>query len=151
MQKRRPSPRLLAVWMVYAGLVAGLLCAGLLLLLHFVDLPLRLIGGIGALLAVLWSATVTVYLPLRYRHLAFRLTETELTVFSGILFQSQRTVPLSGVQYVTLLAGLPERLLQIGTLLVYVAGGMVLVEGVPLAEARELQKKLCAAAEVSHE
>lgn len=148
MQKKRPSRRLLAMWTVYAVLVALLLFSAFFFFLRFTRLPYKLVAVIGGLLAVLWLAAVTVYLPLRYRSLAFQLTETELTVYSGILFRCKRTVPLRGVQYVTLIVAPPERLLQIGTLMVFVTGGMVLIEGIPLADAHALQRKLSAFAEV---
>ena len=150
MQKKRPSHRLLAMWMTCAVIIFWLLALGIVAVLHFSRLPHRPVAIAGGLLAVFGFGVVAVYLPLRYRSLAFRLTETTLTVYSGVFFRCKRTVPLSGIQYVTLLTGPAERLWRIGTLLVSVTGSMVLIEGIPLDEAPALQNRLCAAAEVPH-
>ena len=142
MLQKRPSRRLWIVWMIYAVLAALLLSAASVAMTYIRPLPQIYVYLFSALWVAVWLFVVCVFLPLRFRHMEYALHEDRLEVTDGVLIRRRRIVPLSNVRYITLLYGPPERIAGIGSLILFVTGGMVLIEGVPLRQARELQAYL---------
>ncbi len=134
MKKTRPCRRLFAVWGIYA-VIATFLLVALAWLLPTWHTAILLIGGITVLFAA-------VYMCLRFRFMAYAVDCTSLTVWSGVLFRSEKHVPLSSIRYVIRLYNLPERMCGVCTLIVYVNGGMLLIEGLKKADAKALQQQL---------
>lgn len=135
MQKRKPSRRLYMVWGIYAFIFAFLLILIALALPAAWRSALLLCGAGVILLAA-------VYACLRFRFMAYAVDPTHLTVWGGVFFRSEKQVPQASIRYVTALYGIPERLCGVCTLIVYVNGGMLLLEGLQKDTAATLQKQL---------
>ncbi len=144
MTERRPSRRLLLVWILTALTVAGVLTALPLLLWPGTSMP----EWIARLLAALWIAVMpalcAAYFPLRFHSLSFGFEQNRLCIKTGVLFRSEKTVAPDSIRHIILLSHPLERLFSIGSLVVYTAGGLLLIEGMPLDDARILQRQLLA-------
>lgn len=93
-----------------------------------------------------WTVTLllfaAVYLPLRRRRMRFRLTEDGIEVTAGVLFVTTRRIRYEAVRQVTILQGPIERRYRTAFLLVSAAGGYLMAEGVPLAQAEDWCRRL---------
>ena len=85
MLQKRPSRRLFIVWMIYAVLVALLLSAASVAMTYIRPLPQIYVYLFSAVWVAVWLFVVCVFLPLRFRHIAYALHEDRLEVTDGVL------------------------------------------------------------------
>lgn len=142
MTERRPSGRLLLIWILYAMLSAGLFVIASVLLFYMDSVPFWMARAFTGLWAILLLVICTLYLPLRFRHISFRLDENRLFTRSGAFYLSEKALPLDSIRYITLLYSPLERVFRICSLVIFTAGGVLLLEGLPIDEARSLQRQL---------
>lgn len=142
MEMKRPDPRIRISWAVYALIVACIpaLLSAVLFRLPFI--PRWLAIGFTGLWLLALILLLAVYIPLRYRHARYGIDETDLCVISGVYVVSHHHMPLSSVRHVTVIRGPLERLFGFALVWVSAAGGWLLLEGIPAAEAHELSRLL---------
>ena len=78
MLQKRPSRRLFIVWMIYAVLAALLLSAASVAMTYIRPLPQIYVYLFSAVWVAVWLFVVCVFLPLRFRHIAYALHEDRL-------------------------------------------------------------------------
>ena len=78
------------------------------------------------------------YLPAMQRALCLTLREDKLTLTGGVFTRTQRTVPLSSIQYARIRATPLHRRLGLATLIVVCAGGRTAMPGLSKDEAEAL-------------
>lgn len=144
MTYQRPDSRVRLSWAV-AALVVALVPAALSVVLFRLSFIPRLVAWLfTGLWIVLLLLLLTVYIPLRYRQTRYLVSEQAVTVISGVYFVSHHTLPLSGVRHITVIRGPLERLFGLAFVVFSAAGGWVLVEGVPAADAEAWSHRLLA-------
>lgn len=139
---KRPDPRVRVSWIVYALIVSLIPVILSVVLFQLPFIPRWIAGGFTGLWILILLVLLTVYIPLRYRHARYGINETELCVVSGVYVVNHHHMPLSSVRHVTVLQGPLERLFGYAFVWVSAAGGWLLLEGIPAAEAHELSRLL---------
>lgn len=137
MEKKKPSCRLLAAWGIYVFcflITWVLICFFLPQSWH---LPFLLIGGAVTLF-------LCIYLPLRYKNIAYAAHTDHLIVWGGVFFRSQKHIPKTSIRYTTIIYGVAERLCGVCTLILFVNGGTVLLEGLAKETAKTVQRQFSA-------
>lgn len=150
MLRKQPSVHLLYLWQVYAFLSAAILITDVIVLRLYLPCPSFIVYGTIVGISIAWLLTACGYLPLRFRHMDYIFTNQQLTVHDGALLQSKRHIPIQSISYVTLYTDIPQRLLGIASLRIYITGHVVCMHGLPLATARLWQRQLLHVAEVPH-
>lgn len=101
---------------------------------------------VGWLFTAMWITVLflflTLYLPLRYRHARYCISDTHITAVSGVYFLATRQMPLSGVRHITVICGPLERRFGYAFAVVSGAGGWILLEGIDHTEATALRDRL---------
>ena len=142
MKQTFPSPCVLWCGEFYAVL-AALPAAVLSLWLHRQTyIPALLTASFTAVWVSGFVLATVMYLPLRRQRLTYFADDRRLTAHGGVLFCWRQDMPLTAVRHVTLLQGPPERLFGIATLWVAGTGGWILLEGLPLEQARAVRHRL---------
>jgi len=96
------------------GYVLAVLAAfGLVLLLAWIDVPALISVPVGLALLL-----VPAYYHLRRNMVRYTLTDSKLEIDTGLIARTTRSIPLSKIQDVTVSAGIPQRLLGFGDLIV---------------------------------
>ena len=142
MTLKRPDAHVQISWCLYSlflTLLLGSLCATLFFLPFVPDwVPIGVLLGLGILELLL----ILLYFPLRYRQERYAVAEGVVTLVSGVWFANQRTLPLVGVRHITLVQGPLEHLFGLAFVVFSAAGGVVVLEGVPLADAQAWSRQL---------
>ncbi len=142
MNKGKPDSRVVWTWVSCALVAAVPLAAISVWLLRWHIVP----DWLGLVFTALWCSllllTLFVYIPLRYRRDAYAAGDSVITVPGGVLFKVEHRMPVSSVRHVTLFQGPLER--RFGTAFLWIsgAGGWVMLEGLPLAEAEAIRTSL---------
>jgi putative membrane protein len=106
---------------------------------------LLLLGGGLALLVVLLAA-IGVYAYFYYQRFLWELTQSDIHVYSGIIFKKQVHIPFQKVQSIDFQASLLERLIGIVKLKIETAGGAankaVLIPALKLDQAEALRAEV---------
>jgi len=142
MKSGKPDRRVIWTWMCCALVAAIPLAAISVWLRRWHIVPPILSVVFTALWCGLLLLTLAVYIPLRYRRYAYTAGEDCLCVTSGVLLTVEHRMPLSSVRHVTLLQGPLERHFDTAFLWVSGAGGWIVLEGLPLAEAEAIRSHL---------
>lgn len=135
----KPQPALLTIWRL------SLTCAAIPPA-FLISLCLRIGGRAWSIATVIWALLFLflylVYLPLKFRRLAFTLKNERLTVHSGGFYIRMREMPLENVQYVGILISPFDALFGLASVSVIAAGGRVLVPGLRKQDALNLADML---------
>ena len=142
MELKRPDPHVQISWSVYALLLSLIPAAVSVALFRLFFIPHRVAVAFTVTWAVVLLLTLIVYFPLRYRNARYGVDDTRITVISGVYFISHRQMPLSSVRHITVIRGPLERLFGTAFVAVSAAGGWLLLEGVPAAEAHRWSEQV---------
>jgi len=108
--------------------------------------PTVLLGFGGWLIFVTLIAVTSQVLPAkRYQRRRYRLSETELRIRGGLVWQAEISVPYSRIQHTDVSRGPIERSFGLATLIVHTAGtqnASVSVDGLPAARAYRIRDLL---------
>jgi hypothetical protein len=140
--ERRLHPRVRVIWAVGAVVAATVFgavaaAAGFIVL----DDPVRPGGGVFAFFLLFGLVLVV----LRYRVWRYEVREDSLFLERGVFTRVRTVVPYVRIQHVDVSRGPLERLLGLGSVVVYTAGSRgadVTVPGVALDRADDLQTRL---------
>jgi membrane protein YdbS with pleckstrin-like domain len=132
----KAEPRVVTYWRI-SGIFGALLIFGGIglqgLLFLASDSPtigvviLAVAGGLGVL-RVLWILLTT---HLRYRRLAFEISERHLRIQHGVLVHREKTIPIARLQHLDVDRGPFERLFNLASLSVFTAGGRAATFRIP--------------------
>lgn len=142
MTPQKPDRRVVWTWVLCALTAAVPPAAVSLWLLRWHTLPDAISTAFTALWGTLLLVTLTVYIPLRRRHMAYSLDDSHLCVWGGVLFRTEHRMPISSVRHVTILQGPLERRFDTAFLLVNGAGGFLLLEGLSMEQATAWRRRL---------
>ncbi|MBQ4613189.1 MAG: PH domain-containing protein [Clostridia bacterium] len=142
MEFRYPDKRVQICWSVYTVSVTCVPATIGIWLTFIPSLPRWCAVSFNALWCALLLFLLTVYFPRRRKGLRYRVEQSGITVIGGVLTVTRRYIPLSAVRCVIALRGPLERAFGLSTLLVCAAGGRLLIEGIPVADAEALTEKL---------
>lgn len=142
MEFQYPDKRVQICWSVYAVLGAGVPAAIGAWLMLIPSLP----RWCAVLFNALWCAALlcllAVYFPLRRKSLRYRIGQDGITAIGGVFVVNRQHIPLSSVRCVITLRGPSERVFGLSTLLICAAGGRMLLEGIPRADAERLAQSI---------
>lgn len=142
MELKRPDPRVRISWAVYAMMLALIPAAVSVLLFRLSFIPRWVAWAFTGLWLLLLLLLLTIYIPLRYRHARYSIGTENLCTVSGVYVVSHHHMALSSVRHITVLQGPLERIFGYAFVLVSAAGGWLLLEGIPAAQAHELSRCL---------
>ncbi len=139
---KRPDKRVQLSWALYT-VVLAVIPAGLSAALFYLSflprwIPITLLVLCGIAVLIL----LTLYFPLRYRRARYQVDDTAITVISGVWFKSRHTMPLTGLRHITVIQGPLEHLFGLAFVVFSAAGGLTVLEGVPIADAEEWSRQL---------
>lgn len=133
----KPNKRIILIWEIYV-LIASLMLTAV----SFIPFRLPIPSWIGWLFIGLWTAIslffASVYIPIAYHRMQYGIVNDQLVVRSGVIYDSCKSMPLSSIKYVMTVRGPMEQLLGMTMLMVFSAGGLVLVNGLTLEKGKEL-------------
>jgi membrane protein YdbS with pleckstrin-like domain len=146
------DPRVRYLWLI-GSLIGTVFVAGLVMIPEFLylrgstrwPLPvpvLGLIAGVVVLLLSIWWSVVA------YKRFGFLLTENELIVRGGVVFQSRRCIPRTRIQHVDIVSGPIDRAFGLVEVNLYVAGSLgpvAQIEGLSPHVAEQLKEALVVA------
>lgn len=142
MEFKRPDCRIKLCWTIYTLGVALIPFGASVVLFRLPSLP----PWVPQLFTFLWIsaliALLSVYYPLRYRHIRYALSEDAVISERGLVFTIHRHMPLCAVRHITVLRGPIERMTGLTTILISATGGYLLLEGLPTDEADKLTQAL---------
>ena len=142
---RRLDKKALLAWEIYLCLVA-LLLTGFTLALYLVPLPFEMPIWIPRIFLVVWVAVCLffgcIYLPVAFRRRSYGIVDGRLVVKGGVIYCSQKTMPLQSVKYVTTIRGPMEYLLNLTVLAGFSAGSFIVVTGIRADEGDALRERL---------
>lgn len=136
------NPRVRIVWIVQSAITAAILAGIATGVAWNFDYPYLAIGGtlFGALLVLGVGHAV-----LRYRIWGFTVRDDSLYLRRGVLIRVQTVVPYVRIQHVDTRRSPIERLVGLGSSVIYTAGSRgadVSIPGLKPERARELQERL---------
>ncbi len=134
-----PSPKQLTAQRIAASLFLALLLGGGNALLR----PAFFFSW-AALCAAAWVLLCCTFLPLRHRALAYTVLPESIGVRSGILKKKRARTPVEAIQYVSLTQSPLQRVFGIALLRLHLAGGKLDLQGLPLAQAQEIARRILA-------
>ena len=136
---RKPQRSILRLWRIVLT-AAACVPAFLASLIFSPPTPGWLIAnGVWILLFLFFYI---VYLPLRYRKLAFKLSSEAVTVYSGVFYTRVRILPIANIQFTTLWDSPLHRMFGLCSLFIAAAGARVAVAGLTRQEAQALAELL---------
>ncbi|MDD6278277.1 MAG: PH domain-containing protein [Ruminococcus sp.] len=97
---------------------------------------------VATAVAIMTTVFSFVYLPLFFRRLSFRFSETELHISSGVFIHSEVSVKLSSVQYYSYIRIPAADRIGFNFIFFYVPGGRILLPFLKYHDAKEF---LCSA------
>lgn len=135
----KPQQAVLTIWRLLLVLAAVPPAFLISLLFQAGGLPWLLLVA-AWLLAFLFFYLL--YLPLRYRKLAFQLQKDRIIVHSGIFYTRIRAMPLQSIQYVGLLISPLDALFGLSALVITAPGGRIVIPGLHRRDAENLAELL---------
>ncbi len=140
------SKRAVWQWTVQAGLVWGVLVAGLAVARHVLDNPPGWLGYVLVVAAVVGVVHTVVMPQWRYRVHRWEATADAVFTRSGWVTQEWRVAPVSRIQTVDTARGPVQQLLRLATVTVTTASaqGPVKIDGLALDVAARLVEDLAA-------
>ena len=139
MTLRKPDLHMLTVWRIRLLLVA--------LGPSFVSayfLPRR--GLVWWLFTAAWAGAFLYcyifYYPIKYRKCSYSTTGEALLLHCGVIYTRVKAMPLTSIQYATVVSTPLQRLFGVRSLHVYAAGASLCLPGLPPEEADRLQRLL---------
>lgn len=135
----KPQQAVLTIWRLLLVLAAVPPAFLISLLFQAGGLPWLLLVA-AWLLAFLFFYLL--YLPLRYRKLAFQLQKDRIIVHSGIFYTRIRAMPLQSIQYVGLLISPLDALFGLSALVITAPGGRIVIPGLRRRDAENLAELL---------
>lgn len=137
----KPGRKIVLIWEIYVLLVALLMAALSFLLFRFSIPPW--IGwafvGLWVFICLFFAAF---YIPVAYRRMQYGIVDDKLVVRSGVIYDSCKSMPLSSIKYVMTVRGPLEQMTGLTMLLVFSAGGLIIVNGLTVEEGRRLHDRL---------
>lgn len=137
MSRIKPQPGVLTIWRIAAALamvapafLSALLTQGSVWI------------GLSAVWITVFLLLYLVYLPLRYEKLHFTVEETQITLYSGVLYTRVRAMPLHSIQFTAVRRNPLEALFGLCSLEVTAAGGQLVLPGLRLRDAEALSRVL---------
>lgn len=137
----RLDPRVRLVWVARSLLGAGVLGVGAAVVARVFDAPLWAAAGIATAVVLL----AVVHAVLRYRVWRYELREDALYLERGVLTQVRTVVPFVRIQHVDSSRSPVERLVGLGSTVVYTAGSRgadVTIPGLTPRGADQLRERL---------
>lgn len=137
----RLDPRVRLVWVARSLLGAGVLGVGAAVVARVFDAPLWAALGIATAVVLL----AVVHAVLRYRVWRYELREDALYLERGVLTQVRTVVPFVRIQHVDSSRSPVERLVGLGSTVVYTAGSRgadVTIPGLTPTGADQLRERL---------
>jgi membrane protein YdbS with pleckstrin-like domain len=134
-----PHPALLTIWRIVAAGVMVVPAFVIQVLFRFGSMAW--IVGAGVWLVV-FLLLYLAYLPLLFRRLSYAVEETRIVRRSGLLFRSVRSFPLAGIQYSTLVQNPIDRVFNLASIILVVAGGRMILPGLREDDAKKLADRL---------
>ena len=142
MEFKRPDRRVKHCWTIYTLCAALIPLGASVVLFHLSSLPL----WTPRIFTLVWIsvlvAVLTVYYPLRYRHMRYAISEDAVITERGLVFTIQRHMPLCAVRHITALRGPIERMTGLTAILISATGGYLLLEGLTADEADKITQAL---------
>jgi hypothetical protein len=136
-------PRVVTLWRIAAAVwCAFLTAASVVATLIFEKSP-----WLALPVALAGMAWVVVVPPFQYRHFRYRISDVDLRIMHGWLWQSVSVVMHSRIQHVDTHQGPVERMLGLATVVAYTAGSVgarVAIPGLAASEADVLRERLAA-------
>lgn len=135
MNRITPQPQILICWRTWLALF--MILPAFLNALFFPSY-----GGIWWICTALWVSLFLTgylfYLPIRYRKLAFVIAGNQMSVYSGVFYTREKSIPLDHIQFTVISRNPLERLFGLSTLVAVAAGGRVVLPGLRLQDATSL-------------
>jgi uncharacterized protein len=113
-----PSPRLLTMRRLEAGVVALLVAGALFAALAGTNLPAAVVAGVAALVA---GAAAQVFVMRRVAAWGYAEREDDLFVRRGVLYSRLSVIPYGRMQFIDVTAGPIERLFGLATVRMHTA------------------------------
>lgn len=95
-----------------------------------------------AVWVLIYLALVLVYLPLRYRNLSFTVTDEQIILHSGVIYNRVRSIPLRNIQFTAVYRNPFDGLFGLCSLVVTAAGGRITLPGLRIQDAEALSEVL---------
>lgn len=136
-------PRVITLWRITSAIWWLFLTAAAVAVTFILEQPVWWAAPV-AVVGTAWSMSVP---PFRYRHFAYRVSDVDLRVMRGWLWRSTSVVMHSRIQHVDSRQGPVERMLGLATVIVYTAGSvgaMVGIPGLAADAAQALRERLAA-------
>lgn len=135
MPNNKPQPAILTIWriaLIFITLVPAFLTS----------LILR-IGSVAWTVATgLWIfaflAAYLVYLPIRYKKLAYGISGDNIVLVSGTFYTRVCSIPIAGIQFTALVQSWLDRFFGLSTLVINAAGGRISIPGLKTQDAKAL-------------
>lgn len=134
-----PQPQILAIWRITLTLVT-------IIPAFLVSLFLR--NGSGAwavsigVLTLAYLLTFLVYLPLLYKKMSYSVSGERIIYITGVFYTRIVSAPVSGVQYISVLQSVFEKMFGLASVIATLAGGRIVISGLKLADAESIAKLL---------
>lgn len=109
--------------------------------LNKVDIPFIWMVLVGLIWSLLFAVSL-VYVYQSYNYEGYALREQDILYKSGIFFRSTLIVPFNRVQHAELQQGPIDRYFELGSLMLYTAGGSasdLVIKGLPYEKAQALK------------
>ena len=137
----KPSKKIVWIWELYVLLAAALLTALSFLLFRF-PIPSWIGWAFIGLWVLICAFIAAFYIPVAYHRMQYGIVDGKLVARSGVIYDSCKSMPLSSIKYVMTVRGPLEQLMGLTMLLVFSAGGLIIVNGLTTEEGRRLHDLL---------
>lgn len=137
----KPSKKIVWIWELYVLLAAALLTALSFLLFRF-PIPSWIVWAFIGLWVLICAFFAAFYIPVAYHRMQYGIVDGKLVARSGVIYDSCKSMPLSSIKYVMTVRGPLEQLMGLTMLLVFSAGGLIIVNGLTTEEGRRLHDLL---------
>ncbi len=137
----KPSKKIVWIWELYVLLAPALLTALSFLLFRF-PIPSWIGWAFIGLWALICAFFAAFYIPVAYHRMQYGIVDGKLVARSGVIYDSCKSMPLSSIKYVMTVRGPLEQLMGLTMLLVFSAGGLIIVNGLTTEEGRRLHDRL---------
>lgn len=137
---KNPLPRrTLSLWRIRCAVLCFLAAFAAGLIFHEKPVPLAVcLALVGVLFLLFWCA----YYPLKYRRTSWSIRQGSLICTGGVFYARRYCLPLSAVQYVSVLRT-PDMLpFSLCSLIIHLAGSAVYLPGLDRKDALSLQQRL---------
>jgi membrane protein YdbS with pleckstrin-like domain len=131
----KPLPSLLSLWRGFAAV--GALLPAFVTSVLFQPLSPAWLVATAVWLAVFFVIYL-IYLPLLHRRLLYSVSDGRVTMRAGVFYHNIRSLPIAGIQYITVVRTPLDRLFRLYTVILAVAGGRMLLAGLGKEDADDL-------------